>query len=204
MPKTEDVPQLPKLQPSAPAPAADPAKNNSPAEPEHPSNPMNLGDLKLSRPVESPAPAPSPAAQPSTRPRSLKEAQARNQLPGQAMHQDGGVHRQLQISSLDAKSVAFGDYVRAIIEAVSDRWFQLLDSHRFAEDRTGKVIVYFKLQADGTITEVKLLENTVGHLLGYVCEEAVQEAAPFGKWPEDLRHALNANSREISFTFYYY
>jgi outer membrane biosynthesis protein TonB len=195
IPKTEDVPTLPKLQPSAP-----PQEESKPAEPAHPHDPMSLGDLKLTKPAE-PKPETPPAVQ---RPRTIKQALAQNQLPGQAMKQDGGVRRQLQWSSLDAKVTAFGDYDRAIIEAVTSRWYQLLDSHRFAEDRTGKVIVHFKLLPDGTITEVKFLENTVGQLLGYVCEEAIQEAAPFGKWPADLKRLLNANYREISFTFYYY
>ncbi len=200
VPKTEDVPMLPKLQPSTPPPA-EAAPETKPVEEAHPHDPMSLGDLKLSKPVQ-PKPESAPAQQ---RPRTLKQAQAQTQqLPGQAMHQDGGVKRQLQWSSLDVKSTAFGDYDRAIVEAVTQRWYDLLDSHRFAEDRTGKVIVHFKLQADGTIMEVKFLENTVGQLLGYVCEEAVQDAAPFGKWPADMKRMINANYREISFTFYYY
>jgi hypothetical protein len=54
------------------------------------------------------------------------------------------------------------------------------------------------------IAEVEIQENTVGQLLGYVCEEAIQEVAPFGKWPSDMRRAIGANYRDISFTFYYY
>ena len=185
---------------SASAPPSEPTPETKPAEPVHPHDPMSLGDLKLTKPVE-PKPEQPPAQQ---RPRTLKQALAQQQLPGQAMKQDGGVKRQLQWSSLDVKSTAFGDYDRAIVEAVTQRWYDLLDSHRFAEDRTGKVIVHFKLLPDGSITEVNFQENTVGQLLGYVCEEAVQEAAPFAKWPADLKRLLNANYREISFTFYYY
>lgn len=120
------------------------------------------------------------------------------------MKQDGGVRRQRLWSSLDTKATAFGDYDRAIIEAVTQRWYDLLDSHRFAEDRTGKVIVYFRLKPDGTVDEVKILENTVGELLGYVCEESVQEAMPFAQWPSDMRREIGTNYREISFTFDYY
>ena len=148
---------------------------------------------------------------PITRPRTLKEAQAQKpaqpnqqQLPSLKMKQDGGVKRKLQWSSLDVKSTAFGDYDLAIVRAVTQRWYDLLDSQRFAEDRTGKVIVYFKLKPDGSISEMKILENTVGELLGYVCEAAVHEVAPFGKWPTDMQRMINANYREISFTFYYY
>jgi len=204
VPKTEDVPTLPKLQPTAPP--QQPVPETKPAEEAHPHDPMSLGDLKLNKPVE-PKPEDQKSDQPVQRPRTLKQAQAQaqqQQLPGQKLQQAGGVRRQRVWSSLDAKATAFGDYDRAIVEAVTQRWYDLLDSHRFAQDRTGKVILHFKLKPDGTVGEMKILENTVGELLGYVCEESVQEAAPFGKWPSDMRREIGANYRDISFTFYYY
>jgi len=189
IPKTEDTPKFSKLQPSPPKEQPDPAKTAEAAA-------DNLGDLKLKKPEEQ------KTAQQPERPRTLKQAQ--QQLPGEKQQQDGGVRRQRNWASLDARSTPFGDYDRAIIEAVTQRWYDLLDSHRFAQDRTGKVRVYFKLKTDGAVEEVKILENTVGDLLGYVCSESVSEAAPFGKWPEVMRRAIKENYREITFTFYYY
>ena len=203
VPKMEDVPVLPKLQPAAPAEATPETK---PPEETSPHEAMSLGDLKLRMPEPNPSEQKTSPAPP--RPRTLKQAQAQTQtspqLPGQALKQDGGVKRQLQWSSLDVKSTAFGSYDRAIVEAVTQRWYDLLDSRRFAQDRTGKVTVHFKLLPDGSIIEVSFLENTVGQLLGYVCQEAIQEAAPFKAWPSDMRRMINANFREITFSFYYY
>jgi hypothetical protein len=107
-------------------------------------------------------------------------------------------------SSLDARATSFGDYDRAIIEAVTDHWYALLDSRHFAQDRTGKVIVRFKLRYDGSISEMSTLENTVGETLNYVCQEAIEESAPFAAWPSDMRRQIADNYREISFVFYYY
>ena len=203
VPKTEDVPMLPKLQPTPPPP--EPVQETKPVEAVHPHDPMSLGDLKLSKPPElKPEEQTPPVAQTPPRPRTLNQALAQKQLPGQKLQQAGGVRRQRIWSSLDAKATAFGEYDRAIIEAVTQHWYDMLDSHRFAQDRTGKVIVYFKLKPDGSVEDLKMLENTVGELLGYVCEESVQEAAPFAKWPGDMRREIGANYREISFTFYYY
>ena len=200
VPKTEDATKLQKLQPTPPP-------EPKPVEEAHPSDTLNIGDLKLSKPPE-PKPADQNPDQPAPRPRTLKQAQAQQrqqqQLPGEKMQQNGGVRRQRVWSSLDAKATAFGDYDRGIIDAVTARWYDLLDSHRFAQDRTGRVVLHFKLKPDGTVEEMKILENTVGDLLGYVCEESVQEAAPFGKWPSDMRREIGANFRDISFTFYYY
>ena len=198
VPKTETTPPPEKLQPApAPAPAA------KPKEEEHPHDPTSLGDLKLSKPVEQPEKTPEPPKpEEKPRPRTLKQAQ--QQLAGEQMKQDGGVKRTMDWSSLDVKSTAFGEYDRAIVQAVTQRWYDLLESHRFSDDRTGKVTVRFKLLPDGSIIEVSLAENNVGQMLGYVCAESVQEVAPFAKWPDDMRRAINANFREISFTFYYY
>ena len=202
--KMEDVPKLPKLQPSAPPQQPEPAVK--PAEETHPPDAMSLGDLKLSKPpvAKTEEEKAQESAQAAQRPRTLSQAYAQQpQLPGQKLQQDGGVRRQRMYTSLDAKATAFGDYDLAIIRAVQQRWYDLIDSNRFARDRTGKVILYFKLKPDGSVEELKILDNTVGDLLGYVCEEAVQDAAPFGNWPSDMRREIGANYRDISFTFYY-
>jgi hypothetical protein len=199
MPKTEDVPKLQKLQPAAPPPQPQ-TTETKPQEPVQKTDPLNMGDLALKKPPEQPA---QPPPQPE-RPRTLAQARAQQQLPGQQMKQDGGVHRHQLQSSLDVKSTAFGEYDLAIVNAVTSRWYDLLDSHRFAEDRTGRVTVHFKLQPDGTITEVEITNNDVGQLLGYVCAEAIEDSAPFGKWPDDMRREIGANYRDISFTFFYY
>ena len=72
------------------------------------------------------------------------------------------------------------------------------------DSRTGKVTVTFHLTPDGTVTELAITDNTVGKLLGYVCQEAIEQAAPFGAWPSDMRRMVGTNFREITFTFYYY
>jgi hypothetical protein len=67
----------------------------------------------------------------------------------------------------------------AFMEAVTQRWYDLLDSQQFALDRSGKVTLRFHLNYDGTITDMQVLENTVGDLLGYVCQKAINDPAPF-------------------------
>ena len=203
VPKTEDVPQLAKLQPSMPPPP--PPKQAQAETPKPPAEEAQTpGDLD---PLKPTATTTQPKPTPPERPRTLKEARAQqqqDQLPGPQMKQDGGVRRKMEWSSLDAKATAFGDYDRKIIEAVTSRWYNLLDSRQFAQDRIGKVTLHFKLNYDGTVTEMHTLENTVGETLGYVCQEAIEEAAPFEKWPPDMRRMIGANFREITFSFFYY
>jgi hypothetical protein len=201
-PKTDNAPQLAKLEPSMPPPSLTPL-TTTPA----PQQPQTPGETDKPTPQKDIPPTPTPdQPQPQQdRPRTLRQALAqRDQLPGPQMQQDGGVPRRAMWSSLDVKATAFGDYDRELIEAVQQRWDDLLDNHRYAEDRDGKVILRFKLKPDGTVIEMQTLENNVGEVLGYLCQEAIEEAAPFAKWPPDMVRMIGTNYRDITFTFYYY
>jgi hypothetical protein len=192
--KTENVPrpEFNKLQPAPSAPPGNKAQEESRLAPQP-------GDLTLGRPEALPGQSPE-------RPRTVREAQQQRatRLPGVQMRQDGGVHRQALVPSLDVRATPFGAYDAAFVDAVTYRWYALLDSRQFALDRTGKVVLRFHLNYDGTIADMELLENTVGDLLGYVCREAITDPAPYPAWPSDMRRMVGADYREITFTFYYY
>ena len=196
VPKTETVPK-PDYNQLQPAP-----KPMNP-EPAPPKPAVEPGDLTLGKPqVSQPAPDQTPP-----RPRTLQQALAQMQphrSPGVAMKQDGGVPNVKLSASFDVKATPFGQYDSDFVDAVTYRWYSLLDSQQFALDRTGKVMLRFHLNYDGTITEMTVLENTVGDLLGYVCQKAINDPAPYKPWPEDMRRLVGANYREITFTFYYY
>lgn len=187
--KTENVPR-PDFNQRQPSP---------PAQPQQSSLATRAADLMLGQSVNSPSSEPA-------RPRTIKEASAQQtqRLPGPQMRQEGGMRRQALVPSLDVKATPFGVYDAALVEAVTQRWYDLLDSQQYALDRTGKVILRFHLNYDGTITDMKVVQNTVGDLLGYVCQKAVSDPAPFAPWPSDLRRLVAENYREITFTFYYY
>ena len=200
MPKTADAPRPTKAKPVTPAPPQKPVEEK-PAETK-PATALNPGALQPGKPAESTTPDEKPT--PPERPRTIRQALAQSQqLAGQQMQQDGGVRQHNLTASLDAISTEFGTYDRMLIEAISQRWYDLLDKQSFAYDRTGKVTISFRLHPDGTITESLISNSTVGELLGYVCQEAIEQAAPFSKWPSDMRRKFG-NVREITFTFYYY
>ena len=114
------------------------------------------------------------------------------------------MHQVALSPSFDVKATSFGQYDSEFVDAVTYRWYSLLDSQKFALDRTGKVTLRFHLNYDGTITDMTVLQNTVGDLLGYVCRKAINDPAPFKAWPEQMHREIGKNSREITFTFYYY
>jgi hypothetical protein len=96
----------------------------------------------------------------------------------------------------------FGSYDAQLIRAVEARWFNLLDSTSFVQ-RAGKVVVEFRLNVDGRITDIKTSENEVGEILALLCQRAIMDPAPYGEWPRDMRSAIGATYRDVTFTFYY-
>jgi hypothetical protein len=197
VPKAEDAPRkFVPLQPS-PAPASQ-EQNEERAKPKPP-----VGDLAMAKP--DPELKPDIGKAEKTRPRTVAEAKMRqpqNQLQGQKSKQDGGVRRHQLVPSFDAKVTLFGEYDRAFIDAVQTRWNDLLDSQQFALNRTGKVVLQFRLNYDGRISDMQIAETTVGETLAYVCQLAVTDPAPYMKWPSDMRREIG-DSRYIQFTFFY-
>ncbi|MGA2867366.1 MAG: hypothetical protein ABSF95_23060 [Verrucomicrobiota bacterium] len=204
--KTEDVPR-PKPFPLQPARPATPAVQ-PPAEPSQEAKPkptLASGDLTVGRPEEVARKGEGQAERPKRR--RLEDVPPEERaaaLAGQKMKQEGGVGRHtLEMSSLDVRATPFGSYDAKIVYAVQKRWYELLEEQRFAGARTGKVVLQFHLNSDGTVSQMRLMENTVDLTLALICQSAVRDPAPFAPWPGDLRRLVGIDYREVMFTFYY-
>jgi hypothetical protein len=195
MPAPEDV----RAQFSKSPTGADQQRDSSAQASQEPKAASNSGDLTLGKPDNGTQPQEQP------RPRTLKEAyeQMRNQMPQMTMRQEGGAERHARVPSFDVKVTGFGDYDARFVEAVSQNWYNLLDSQKFSLDRTGKVVLLFRLNYDGSISQMRFAGNNVGDLLGYVCEKAVLDGAPYERWNEDMRLKLGDHT-DVQFTFDYF
>ena len=198
--KAEDVnrSKFDRLQPVFPQ-----AETEQPAEQAKPKTPQPPGDLAMAKP-ETELRKEAGTAEKS-RPRTVEEAKARknrNQLAGEKMKQEGGVPR-LGYSGLDTKATLTGSYDAAFIEAVENRWFSLLDNMNYDGYRRGRVVLKFRLVFDGRITDMEVVENTVGESLGLLCQKAILDPAPFERWPREVRRMVDKDFREIQFAFYY-
>lgn len=179
----------------------DPPKEEKPVEPT-PAEPTPVPSPQVAQaPVPETVPAPAP---PRARPRTITEAKIRQSLlAGEKMKQDGGVSKKGAVA-LDVKGTPFGAYDEALIMAVQNRWFALLEEQRFAGGSVGKVVVKFNLHADGTVRIVEPKESTVDNaLLEAICVRAIRDPAPYEKWPSDMMRMLGSNLREMRFTFFY-
>lgn len=199
--KTEDVPRE-KFVPPQPTRPLPPAKE---PEPElQAKKTQEPGDMTMAKPDLVPKKGEGQEAH--TRPRTIQEAMARQpdkRLPGQKMKQEGGVRPRLEIASLDAKATPVGAYDAALVEAIAQVWYSLLDAQEYASDYRGKVVLQFHLHSDGRATDVKVAENTAGSIPGLLCETAIDKPNPYPPFPGDMRRIVG-ETRSIQFTFYYH
>ena len=193
--ETQDIPRTKQfpLQPSPPKETA-PAEEKPETKPEpQPKKDQAPGDLALLTKPSKPADPPE-----HQRPHTLAEVR-----PMTKMRQEGGVPRAQLASSLDTKGSPLGEYDDRVVNAIRQHWYDLLDSHSVNLDRVGKVVVEFRLNYDGRITDMKVLDSDVGDLLSYLCQAAILDPAPYEKWPDNMRRMIDAPYREVTFTFYY-
>lgn len=137
------------------------------------------------------------------RPRRLAEVNRTNPaLAGPPQRQQGGVERKASLSSIDVKSTSFGDYDRALVHAIENRWHGLLRKRGFVMD-SGKVVLTFRLHANGRVSNLRVQEYTVNEVLSLICQQAVLDPAPYRPWPSDMRRMIGVDYRDVKFTFYY-
>ena len=208
--KVEPQPLQPAPTPT-PKPAGDTLPQPKPPAPpapvqvaKAPTTPPSAAIPTLNPSTAKPAPPPEPgeAETKISRPRTIKEALARraeSSLVGEKMKQDGGVSR-LGISALDARGMAFGAYDAAVIQAIQQRWYSLLESRPTPR---GKVVVEFRMHFDGRVTDVKVNDADVGELYSLFCQKAIQDPAPYERWPSDMRRQMQADHRDVRFSFFY-
>jgi len=138
---------------------------------------------------------------PADRIRTLTAKRAQLALSGQLVKQEGGAERKGRVA-FDTKATEFGEYDRAFIAAVENRWHYLIENNMVTL-RPGKVILEFKLTHDGRITDMKIQDNEVGDILGLFCRNAVEDNQRYREWPDEMRRKIGLNPRDIRFTFYY-
>jgi hypothetical protein len=196
VPQTQDI-SRPQFSKSPNGDGLHPEASAQESQQAQPKPSSNAGDLTLGKPDNT-------TEQEQPRPRTLKQAYAAmaNRMPSLTMKESGGVRRHARTPSFNVIITGFGDYDERFVETVSQNWWNLLDSQRFSLDRTGKVVLVFRLNADGTISQLRFAQNTVGDLLGYVCEKALLDGAPYEHWSEDMRLKLG-DYQDVQYTFVY-
>ena len=191
------------LQPSPPPPEKIEEQEVKPA----PKEKQVVGDLAIAKPQDQIKKATGKSEDdeakkeeaPRVRPRKLEDVKPG--MLGEKMKQSGGARRLALDPSFDVKITSFGNYDREFIEAVQQRWYQLLEGRSTV---AGKIVVEFRLNYSGRITDLKVVENTTQNaLLEIICSGAIADPSPYRPWPTEMRREMRSDSRDVRFTFYY-
>ncbi len=135
--------------------------------------------------------------QPRPRPRLTPEV-----VPGPLMESTTAASRAGTIG-IDARFSEYGQYASRMIEAVGRWWNEQVDRVGIgAEDRPSMVRLRFRLDSQGEIHDLEVLETSAGRLATVLCRDAVMGRAPYGPWTEDMVRTLGTET-EITFTFRY-
>lgn len=102
----------------------------------------------------------------------------------------------------DAKWSAYGEYMQKFIESVDIQWQRILQQSNVYPVAGTKVVVVFRMNAKGDISEIVNVESSGGRTAKDSCVSAIVARAPYGAWPEDMVGVLG-ESQEITFTFHY-
>jgi hypothetical protein len=111
---------------------------------------------------------------------------------------------QTDIHATNELATPFSAYDKEIIKRIKGQWYHLLDDRSLKTTKTGVVVVYFRIHADGRVTGITLKKDGVGGVLSYLAEVAIVQSGPFPPWPPNMLRMVGKNYREITFTFTYY
>jgi hypothetical protein len=101
---------------------------------------------------------------------------------------------------------AFDQYVNAMLQALNNavqEEYAKANQDDFAQVSPGHVVIQFDLSETGQVSSSKIIENTLGSVLGQFFLRALQDGSPYQPWPAAARAAIGASTRSVKVTFYY-
>jgi protein TonB len=163
-PKKDDVPVLPTEKAPKPATKPEPAKKPAPA-------PAPAAALV-------PAPAPARPAAPTPPPQPGEEAGRRGSPSGSAL---GTTAYGSQIAGFDNPDFTYGYYIDQLLAAIDANWVRPPVGDKV------RAIVTFRIQRDGSITDLKIAEPSGYNAFDLAALRAVQNAVPLPPLPRAYR-----------------
>lgn len=158
----------------------------------------------LIEPPEAAKPAPPSSRPRKKRPRNLREAKKAKNLVGEKTRILSQSDKNPGATGMvDASNKSFGDYDLRLQVSIQNTWYKYISNLIAGSVDRGVVKIKFRLHESGSIEETKVLETAVGSLFTASCQDAIENAAPFGKWTKKMRNEIGKPYRDIIFTFIY-
>jgi hypothetical protein len=94
-------------------------------------------------------------------------------------------------------------YDQRLVWGIQTHWAAVLAKSGLASTQPEKVVVTFRLQDDGTITELKVIEGEEYHVASLCARRTIKQLAPFPSWPDEMKQLVKSRYRDVRFTFSY-
>ena len=105
-------------------------------------------------------------------------------------------------ASVNAVRTPLGVYTKQVSEAVGSRWNYYVAQHRDLYP-IGAVKLIFKIDRQGKVQDLQIIENNSNSVFANMCEQCVREAE-FAPPPPDVIEAMKNETLEIPFSFTLY
>lgn len=123
----------------------------------------------------------APDAQPMPRPRPTLSPDL---IHGPVMRSDGSASRRGALA-IDASFSEFGEYQQQFYAALQAGWYQEIEFFQPIDTST-RVVVRFRITADGVIHDVEVLHTTASQIATLICQTALTKRSPFRSWTKEM------------------
>jgi hypothetical protein len=121
-------------------------------------------------------------------------------IHGPVMRSEGSARRRGSIA-IDATFSEFGEYEQQFYAALQAGWYQEIEFFQPIDTST-RVVVSFRITADGVIHDVKIQHSTASEIATLICQTALTKRSPFRPWTKEMV-AVFGNERELQVAFHY-
>ncbi len=113
-----------------------------------------------------------------------------------------GVSRTGRIS-IDTRYSEFGAYWNRVLEAIERQWNNLVyNNQRSIQFNGSEVTIEFLISRDGSVTNVRVVQSSVGRLPETLAIDAIRSPAPFPDWtPEMIAQMGTSTVKRITFIY---
>ena len=108
------------------------------------------------------------------------------------------------LTSFEATGSGMGVYMKNLKEKIWLAWFPYLVTKYPMDYKSADAVVSFKLNAQGDVKILELVESKGSPLFASFCMEAVQRAGSFGPLPKEILALVGKDEPEIKFAFHYW
>ncbi|MFQ3241368.1 MAG: hypothetical protein ACI9A1_001242 [Lentimonas sp.] len=121
-------------------------------------------------------------------------------IHGPLMRSEGSASRRGSLA-IDATFSEFGEYQQQFFAALQAGWYQEIEFFQPIDTST-RVVVSFRITADGVIHDVEILHSSASEIASLICQTAITKRSPFRPWTQEMVQVFG-QERVLQVVFHY-